>query len=345
MRYATVATLMLGSATIAWQAQATVKPIHRFTKVSEGIYGAIGTGAMNVGSNSAVIVNANDVLVVDSHITPDSARALVREVGALTDKPVRYLVNTHFHFDHAHGNQIFPDDILVIGSEFTRAKLAGAPLEEPSFKTFTGMVPDQITALRKQAGAETDPSKKKDLEERLAVTTAYGDALKEVRPQPPNVTVRNKMTLYRSGREIQIFYVGRGHTGGDLVVYLPKEKVLCSGDLFIGSLGFMGDGYVDEWIASLEELKKLDFETVIPGHGEVLLGGAMAKERIGFVQAYLRDLWSQAKTMKERGISAGDAAKQIDLTAHKAHFPQITGVGADARAVSRIYDVLGGTAK
>ena len=78
---------------------------------------------MAVGSNAAIIVNEEDVLLVDSHISPVAAAALIEELGSITDKPVKYVVNTHFHFDHAHGNQIYPDDIEVIGHEFTREML------------------------------------------------------------------------------------------------------------------------------------------------------------------------------------------------------------------------------
>jgi cyclase len=336
--------IAVGGLTLALM-QTPAKPVHRFTKVTDTLYGALGTGAMNVGSNAGVIINDKDVLIVDSHITPAAARALASEIQTLTDKPIRYVVNTHFHFDHAHGNQIFPDDVLIIGHEFTREKLAGDPLNEPSFKSFTGGVPAQVESLKKDVAAETDPTKQKTLKDRLDVQSAYADALKEVKPIPPNVTVRNKMTLFRGSREIQILFFGRGHTGGDVVVYLPKEKVLFSGDLFVPNLGFMGDGYLDEWIVTLDELKKLDFETVVPGHGDVLVGGVAGHERIGAVQAYMKDLWAQANTLKTQGVPAADAAKRIDLTAHKAHFAQLTAPGVDARAVARIYQVIDERAK
>lgn len=330
---------LFGAATLALF-QTSAKPAHRFTKVTDTVYGALATGALATGSNSAVIINDQEVLVVDSHITPAAGRALVSEIRALTDKPIRYVVNTHFHFDHAHGNQVFDDDVLVIGHEFTRGKLAGDPLNEPSFKSFTSGVPAQVELLRTQVAGEADPAKKQALQDRLDVQAAYAEALKEIRPTPPNVTVRDRMSLYRGGREIQILFFGRGHTGGDVVVYLPKEKVLCTGDLFVPTPGFMGDGYLDEWAATLGELTTLDFETVIPGHGEVQVGGAVIKERIGWMQAYMRDLWSQANELKRQGVSAADAAKRIDLGAHKAHFPAITAPGVDARAVARIYQVV-----
>ena len=97
------------------------------------------------------------------------------------------------------------------------------------------------------------------------------------------------MTLFRGDREIRLLYLGHGHTGGDLVVYLPKESVLCSGDLLVNGIANLIDGYVNDWPDALEKLKPLDFVDVIPGHGEPFKG----KERIDWFQSYLRDLWKQ----------------------------------------------------
>lgn len=328
---------VLAVAALALQAPRPPKGVaHRFHKVTDTIYGAIGTGTMNVGANSGIIINDKEVLIVDSHITPASARVLLQELRGITDKPVRYVVNTHYHFDHAHGNQIFPDDVLIIGHELTREKLLGDVLNERTYRSFTAPVPAQIEDLKKQVAGESDPAKKQGLQERLEVAESYLAALAEIKPTPPNVTLKTRMTLFRGGREIQLLFFGRGHTGGDVVVYLPRERVLCTGDLLTAGLSYMGDGYVDEWIATLEELKKLDFETVIPGHGEVYTG----KQRIGYFQSYLKDVWSQVSALKSQGVSAEDAAKRVDSTSHKQFFPQIQGPGVDPRAVVRIYEVL-----
>src|SRR5262245_20941000 len=83
----------------------------RFNKVAEGVYHAVGTGALTVVGNSSVIVNDNDVIVVDDHVSPAAAWVLLDEIKTITRKPVRTVINTHFHYDHAHGNQIFEKDV------------------------------------------------------------------------------------------------------------------------------------------------------------------------------------------------------------------------------------------
>ncbi len=106
----------------AAQAASTARdrPTHRFEEIAEGVYFAAGTGVMTTMSNSLVIINESDVMIVDTHVTPAAARALVEGVKTLTDKPVRYVINSHYHFDHAHGNQIFGDDVEIVGHQFVR---------------------------------------------------------------------------------------------------------------------------------------------------------------------------------------------------------------------------------
>ncbi len=315
-------------------------PAYKFQQLQPGIYSALGTGVLNVGANSAVIVNANDVLVVDSHITPEAARVMLSEIKTITEKPVRFLVNTHFHFDHTDGNQVFGPEVAIFGHEFTRAKLAGDFLHEPIFVNSVAALPKQIADTEARAAVEQDPAAKARLEQQVRVQRAYQEQLKEIQPVPPNVTFAQTMTLIRDGREIRLLFFGRGHTGGDVVVYLPKERVVCTGDLLVNGIANLVDGFVNEWPDALDKLAALDFDDVIPGHGEPFKG----KERIGYFQAYLRDLWKQAAALHDAHVSAENAAKRIDMTAHKVHFASITGPGVNPVAVARIYAVIEGRA-
>jgi cyclase len=309
----------------------------RFNKVKDGIYHAVGTGALAVVGNSSIIVNDTDVIVVDDHVSPAAAWVLLDEIKSITDKPVRTVINTHFHFDHAHGNQVFGKEVEIIGHEFTREMLLkGTSLQMPLYKNYLEGLPRQIDDLRKRLAAEADATRKANLQMQLEAAQNNRASQAELRPTPPNVTLRTQLTLYRGDREIQIRFLGRAHTAGDIVVYLPKEKAVITGDFLTAALSNMSDAFVNEWPATLEELKKLDFDTVLPGHGEAFTD----KAKIDYFQAYLRDVWSQVSRFKQQGVSAEDAAKQADLTKHREHFPTIQGPGVPIIAVTRIYELL-----
>src|SRR6267142_5331614 len=245
--------------------------------------------------------------------------------------PVRTVINTHFHYDHAHGNQIFDKDVAIIGHEFTREMLMGGKsIEMPLYKSYVTGLPRQIEDLKKRLAAEPDAARKATLQTQVQVAENNAASHAELKPTPPNVTLQTQMTLYRSDREIQIRFLGRAHTAGDVVVYLPKEKVVMTGDFLTAALSNMSDAFVNEWPATLDELKKLDFDTVLPGHGEAFTD----KAKIDYFQAYLRDVWTQVSRFKQQGVSAEDAAQRADLTKHKEHFPNIQGPGVPLIAVT-----------
>ena len=316
---------------------------HVFTPVGEGIYHVTGTGAVNVMSNAMLIEGEHDLLVVDSHVSPNAGMALIDAIKSVSAKPVRYLINTHYHFDHAHGNQVFPQEVEIIGHRYTREKLSGERgnvLEESTFISFTEGVPGQIEQMQAQLASTENTDERVQLQARIAVQQAHLNSLAGIEPTPPNITIDDSMSIYQSvrggGREIQIVHLGRGHTGGDVVVFLPEEKIIYPGDLMVPFLPYMGDAHVDEWPATLENLKALDFATLLPGHGGVVQG----KERIDMLQAYLDDLWANTRALKQRGLSYEQAAAEIDMTAHSGNYPQIRGPGADVRAIRRIYQLL-----
>src|SRR5947207_6058501 len=119
--------------------------VFKFNKVADGIYHAVGTGALTVVGNSSIIVNDDDVIVVDDHVSPAAAWVLLDEIKDITNKPVRTVINTHFHYDHAHGNQVFARDVDIIGHEFTRQMLlTGNTLQMPLYRNYVEGLPRQI---------------------------------------------------------------------------------------------------------------------------------------------------------------------------------------------------------
>jgi len=312
----------------------------KFNKVREGIYHAVGTGSLAVVGNSSFIVNDNDVIVVDDHVSPAAAWVLLEEIKEVTNKPVTTVINTHFHFDHAHGNQIFAPNVQIIGHEFTRRMLLSNSIGMPLYQNYVTGLPGQIDGLKKRIASEADAAAKAKLQTQLQVAENNLASQKELKPTPPNVTLATQMTLYRGSREIQIRFLGRGHTAGDVVVFLPNEKVVMTGDFLTSGLSNMSDSYPEEWVTSLDALKKLDFDAVLPGHGDAFTD----KTKIDYFQAYLRDVWSEVSRLKKEGVSAEEADKRADLTKHKDHFP-IQGPGVPPIAATRIYDLIDGKVK
>jgi glyoxylase-like metal-dependent hydrolase (beta-lactamase superfamily II) len=333
-----VSGVVAGVATlgVTGTAQEATPLAHRFIKVADGVYAAVGNGTIQTQDTVAVVINRDDVLVVDTNITPEATRRLVNDIKTLTDKPIRYVVNTHWHYDHTDGNQIFGPDVRIIGHENTRKTILAGVLHKRLEQAFRDL-PNALANTRKRLAAEQDPAAKKQIERQLAVQEAYQEQLKETVPTPPNTTLTDRLTIFSGDREIQIFHPGRGHSDTDVIVYLPREKVIMTGDFWEGDrTGALNFGFHDEWADNLEKLKALDFEHVIAGHGDPFKG----KETIDYFQAFLRDLWQQAKALHAQKVPVAEAAKRIDMTAHKAHFDNFTAPGIPQATAARLYQVL-----
>ncbi len=180
--------------------------------------------------------------------------------------------------------RLFGDDVETLGHEATRAIVAaGGSASGTARDAFVVPIPGRITALERDLEAAAE-AERPALERELATTRAYGEALAEIAPVPPTMTLAERMTLHRGGHEIQLLWFGRGHPPGDVVVFLPERRVLVTGDLIPFGLPFMGDGF-PEWGDTIRAVAELDFEVVLPGHGPPFEG----RERLPHPAAYLDD--------------------------------------------------------
>ena len=311
---ALAAALVFAAGSLWAQDWTATTDTHQFMEVRNGIW-LTQTTARVFNSNALVVVNDEDVVIVDSHVTPAKARDLIASIPAITDKPVTAVINSHFHWDHAHGNQEF-SDVPIIGHEYTRMKMATAPLEEPTYVQGTTGNAATLERLAEQIEAAEDDEEREGLETYRAMFAVHAADFDEIDPLPPDVTMNEKMTLFRGGREIQIVFVGRAHTGGDVVVYFPRDRLVFTGDILFGGPSFMGDGYVDEWSGTLENLKALDFDLVVPGHG-LPLDDMSAIEKS---QEYYRVLWERTAEKHAAGVPAEEVSGTLDLSA--TAFPQ-----------------------
>ena len=312
-------------------------PSRNFEKVAEGVYYATSTGSITTVSNVVVVVNDEDVLIVDPGVTAAAATALVADVKKLTNKPIKYVVDSHYHYDHAFGNQVFGPDVTIIGHDTVRRRLSGPDVlkQRTYLMNSTAAIATRFTQLKGQISEAKDAKERAVYERQLAIHQQYADEQPKLKPTPPNATLSRDMTLHRGNREIQIRFLGRAHTDGDVVVFLPRERMIATGDMITSALSYTGDAFVSEWPATLEAVMSLDFDTVLPGHGSVFKG----KDHIRNLQAYWRDFYQQAEAFRKQGVSPEEAAKKIDLTKHAGAIPAAKNPGVDPRGVDRIYDL------
>src|SRR6476660_6701256 len=201
MRFLTIAVLTPGMLALLSAAMAQTYPViqgktYKFEKVADGVYYATG----GFGSNNVVIVNDLDVLLVDDGTTPAAARAFLDDIKTITNKPVRAVVNTHFHYDHTDGNSVFSPDVQIIAHEYVRTAISTFDVlnREPFITSQKTAVPARIDALTKQIAAEKDPQKKAALQKDLAAARSTQNQLKEIKPTPPNVTYSSRLVLHTS---------------------------------------------------------------------------------------------------------------------------------------------------
>ncbi len=280
--------------------------------VAGGVYAAIAKPVYKINCNAAIILLDDGVLVVDTHSKPSAARGLIEQIKKLTDKPVKYVVNTHFHWDHYQGNQAYPNSwpagVEIISSEATRENIEKRGI--PRIRHEIVALPSEIAKLRIDLEKATDPKQKEELRSNIAQAEAYLAELKSMQVVLPTMTFDHSLILHRKSRTVHILWLGRGHTDGDVFVYLPKEQVLVTGDALHGWTPFMGDSYPYDWIKTLDAAEKLDFEKVIGGHGDVILG----KEKFEIWKQYFTDLMSETAEAYAQGATLEEAQKQVSAT-------------------------------
>jgi cyclase len=233
--------------------------------------------------NTTLIVGTRHALVVDTGYLPSTARRDIEIVRGLTDRPVRYVLNTHWHNDHVGGNaawlDAFPSADIVAHAE-TRAMM------DARIRSYVGRFIAEDSAIGRERarrqrqldegiGDDGQPLRPAEREAAILSLARSRRAVAEFAAfvyQPPTLTFSGELTLDLGGREVRLLHLGRGNTGGDVVAYLPHERVLVAGDLLTHPVPYAFGGYPGEWRRTLQAVAQLDIDVIVPGHGEVLRG-------------------------------------------------------------------------
>ncbi len=296
-------------------------------KVADGVYAAIRTEppGLMFDANSIFLVNDADVIVVDTNITPSSARASLAALRNITSKPVTAVINTHWHDDHVVGNQVyreaFPSAEFIAQATTTRdLPTIGAS----NRKQLIELGPQMVTQLRMSVeqrksltgNALTDEERTSYLSD-IASAQRYFAEAPGIQIVMPTTLVDAKLVMTRGRREIDVLFLGRAHTGADLVVWLPAERVAITGDLVVSPIPLVGStSYPLEFGATLDKLLALKPSVFVPGHGPVMRDDKYVRLEV----ALLASLKSQAEAAMTRGETVAQARKSISLEPFKRQF-------------------------
>ncbi|MBP0443631.1 MBL fold metallo-hydrolase [Roseomonas sp. SSH11] len=243
-----------------------------FDELAPGLYGYTAEG----DPNSGVVIGDEGVLVVDAQATPRMAQDVIARIRKVTDKPVTHVVLSHYHAVRVLGASGY-EGAQIIASDVTRDLIVERGQQDMDSEI--GRFP------RLFRGKESIPG----------LTW-------------PDVTFQKKMTLWMGKREVQIIHVGRSHTAGDTIVWLPKERVLFSGDCVeYGATPYCGDAHFADWSGTLEAIRALKPVALVPGRGASLTSPAQIEEGLRGTADFTSDLFAIAR----KGAAAGASLKQV----------------------------------
>lgn len=303
------------------------KPHFTVERLASGVFALVRNEPASLwfNPNNVFIVGKKEVIVVDSNISSDHTREVLAELRRITDKPVKFVINTHWHEDHIIGNRVYRDafpGVQFIGHRSTLTDLptTGAANRKGSVENgpgFVELLKKQISKGENLAGLTINEEERSGYTSDIDLVSSYIAESKDFQIVLPSILVDEGMTIDQDGRKIEILFLGRAHTAADLVIRLPKEKIVISGDLIVYPVPLIGStSYPLEYGATLERLLALNAGTIVPGHGPVMRDTAYLRSMI----ALLASIKQQVEAAFSRGETLEQMRKSVDLEAFRRAF-------------------------
>ncbi len=295
-------------------------------EVAPGVWAAIRDDALELPQegNAAFVVTEEGVVLFDAGGSPALGEAIVAKVRAVTRQPITHVVISHWHGDHMRGLQAiqaaFPQ-IRVFAHPHTRDFIAAT--REKWLKRRVSMVPNIKKAVESALAKNVDlggrpltAEEKAWLQRGLGIAEQLNQENLRTDYAIPKFAFTDRLVLHLGSREIQFLHLGRAHTAGDLVMWLPHEKIIATGDIVTGPIPLMPSPYSKEYVGVLNQIKALDFKKLVPGHGPVELDAGYLDLLIDLLQT----TEAQMKGLVAQGFSEEDAIAKIDFSKVESRF-------------------------
>jgi glyoxylase-like metal-dependent hydrolase (beta-lactamase superfamily II) len=297
--------------------------MYRTVDVAEGVFAFISpeTSGPIPSGNVVAVVGGDGVLVVDSGRFPALATNMIADIRRRTDKPVRYLVHTHWHADHIAADSTFQaafPEMTFVATDFTRAKMLetqAAYLRDVA-KNDAGYVRQLRDVLDREQGLAEE--NRRYLEREVADLELEARELDGTRLVARSLTFAKELTVHLGGREVRIAFLGKGNTEGDTVVCVPDARVVIAGDLLVAPVPYGYGCHPADWIATLRRLEAEhgDAAAIVPGHGPVLHDWEYARKVIALLEA----LRAQVSAAVRGGASLEETRHRVHLEPFQEQF-------------------------
>jgi cyclase len=315
----------------------------RVERVVEGVYAIIhddalkswpGGGTDWPHGNTGVIVGDDAVLVVDATFLPSRAAADIALIRRLTNKPVRFLVNTHWHGDHTHGNGVYKatfPNLRIISSRAnrdwirvnqTRIRMRAMQPSYPS-RALLAQLEGMISRGTDSAGKPLTEEQRRTIQRVIAERRTDVTDMPNVKTVPPDSVFDGRLTIALGRRRVELRDHGHANSPSDVTVYLPADRVLFTGDIVVHPVPYAFASYPQPWVPVLRNLESMAPAFVVPGHGPLMRD----VNYIRLVRGLIEHVITQAEPFVTRGSTPDSAKAGIDLTAWRRRFdPQLSPV-------------------
>lgn len=285
------------------------------TKVADGVYSIRHVDApdTNPQGNTTVIIGERAVLVVDSGYLPSSAAEDITQIRRWTDRPVRYVLNTHWHPDHQRGNSVyvdaFPDVTIVAHAQTVRLMASYDAANRERY-------PQRLQAMKEALAQKPDAELQKTVDGRSRVLAE----LERSRLQLPTLTFDSELNLDLGNRVVEIRHTGSGDTRGDAWAWLPKEQILVTGDVLVAPVPYFFAGYPEGLARTLHRLLELDAKAIVPGHGDVMRDKTYLRAVLEMVETIVGQVNAAVVRIGSLSARLEDVRPQIDVAEYRRRF-------------------------
>jgi glyoxylase-like metal-dependent hydrolase (beta-lactamase superfamily II) len=323
---AAAAALLASGAAVAADPEFPAGRMYATVRVADGVYAFIPppTSSPVVSGNVVAVIGDDGVLVVDSGRFPALARRIISDIRSKTDRPVRYLVHTHWHLDHIVGDAEFRaayPGITFLSTEFTRRKMLE---KQPGYlanlaKTngdFAQQLDDAVKGGKRSDGSPLTDADVRFLRMESADLRFEIAQLAGAKIVDPVLTFDRTLTVHLGRRDVRIAFLGKGNTAGDTVTFVPDSRVVITGDLLVAPVPYGYGCHPSDWIQTLKALMSTDAATIVPGHGPVFRDWDYARKVIAVLDA----IRSQVAAAVRDGATLEETRKRVDLAIFRKEF-------------------------